>query len=217
MKKAPVKSKTAPASYPTLLAGIGSLLEQSRRSVARAANCFMTATYWEVGRRIVEFDQGGEKRAAYGEELLERLAEDLTARHGRGFGWRNLASMKLFFLSYPNILQTASAKLLSAGNRSILQTPPAKTEAIEISQTLSAKSSPDWLVLLQALSARFSLPWSPLLFRRRLARPLHARFAAEQSHGPRIPTRPPRREKARSRTRRRADAVGEGREKVAAA
>ena len=160
MKKTPVKSKASPTGYPTLLTGIGSLLEQSRHAVARAANCFMTATYWEVGRRIVEFDQAGKKRAEYGEALLKRLAEDLTARHGRGFGWRNLASMKLFFLSYPNILQTVSAKLLSAGNDSLLQTPSAKTEAMEILQTLSAKSSPDWLALLQALSARFPLPWS---------------------------------------------------------
>ena len=128
MKKTPVKSKASPTGYPTLLTGIGSLLEQSRHAVARAANCFMTATYWEVGRRIVEFDQAGKKRAEYGEALLKRLAEDLTARHGRGFGWRNLASMKLFFLSYPNILQTVSAK----------------TEAIDISQTLSAKSFPDF-------------------------------------------------------------------------
>jgi hypothetical protein len=48
-------------------------------------NALMTATYWEVGRRIVEFEQGGEKRAGYGEELLARLADDLTARFGRGF------------------------------------------------------------------------------------------------------------------------------------
>jgi hypothetical protein len=45
----------------------------------------MTATYWEIGRRILEFEQGGKKRAAYGEELLDKLATDLTARFGRGF------------------------------------------------------------------------------------------------------------------------------------
>ena len=46
-------AQTKPAAYPTLLTRIGALLEESRRAVVRAANCFMTATYWDVGRRIV--------------------------------------------------------------------------------------------------------------------------------------------------------------------
>ena len=59
---------------------IGQLLEAARRSSARAVNAFMTATYWDIGRRIVEFEQGGEKRAGYGEEVLRRLAHDLPTR-----------------------------------------------------------------------------------------------------------------------------------------
>jgi predicted nuclease of restriction endonuclease-like (RecB) superfamily len=175
MKKPAAKAKAA-SNYPALLTGIGAVLEQSRRAVVRAANCFMTATYWEIGRRIVEFEQGGKRRAEYGEELLKRLAEDLTARHGRGFGWRNLASMKLFYLSHSKILQTASAKLISGFGAEILQTLSAKSltgSESPISQTLSAKSlipisaplsrkSPaaDWVAFLQALATRFPLPWS---------------------------------------------------------
>jgi hypothetical protein len=56
------------------------LLENARRVSARAVNTIMTATYWEVGRRIVDFEQGGKKRAGYGEALLERLAADLIAK-----------------------------------------------------------------------------------------------------------------------------------------
>ncbi|HTJ98899.1 MAG TPA: DUF1016 N-terminal domain-containing protein [Bordetella sp.] len=52
----------------------------------------MTATYWEIGRRIVEFEQGGSDRTAYGDALIKRLGEDLSARFGRGFAWRNLTS-----------------------------------------------------------------------------------------------------------------------------
>ena len=53
---------------------------------ARAVNNnIITATFWEVGRRIVEFDQGGKARAEYGKTLMEELAKDLTVRHGRGF------------------------------------------------------------------------------------------------------------------------------------
>lgn len=76
MKKPATQPK--PAAYPKLITGIGTLLEESRRSVVRAANCFMTATYWEIGRRIVEFEQGGKRRAEYGDELLERLSREIT-------------------------------------------------------------------------------------------------------------------------------------------
>jgi len=50
----------------------------------------MTHTYWEVGRRIVEHEQHGKKRAVYGEALIERLALDLTGKFGRGFSQSNL-------------------------------------------------------------------------------------------------------------------------------
>jgi predicted nuclease of restriction endonuclease-like (RecB) superfamily len=70
----------------------------------------VTATYREVGRRLVEFEQGGRARAEYGEALLKRLAQDLTARHGRGFGVVNLSLMRRFYLAWPlaPILQTPS-------------------------------------------------------------------------------------------------------------
>jgi hypothetical protein len=55
VKKPATKNK--PVAYPALITGIGAQLEESRRAVVRAANCFMTATYWEVGRRIAEFEQ----------------------------------------------------------------------------------------------------------------------------------------------------------------
>ena len=62
--------------YDEVLSGVVELLEQARHAAARAVNTVMTATYWESGRRIVEFELGGEARAGYGEALLKRLAED---------------------------------------------------------------------------------------------------------------------------------------------
>jgi hypothetical protein len=61
----------------------------------------------------VEFEQGGERRAEYGEELLKRLAQDLSARLGRGFSRQNLQNMRLLYLSAPpdRIRQTLSGKL----------------------------------------------------------------------------------------------------------
>ena len=106
-------SLTSSAEYGGLIGGIAELLEVARRTAARTVNALMTATYWEIGRRIVEFEQGGEKRAEYGEGLMARLADDLTARFGRGFSRQNLQRFRLFYLSQPaeKICSTLSSKL----------------------------------------------------------------------------------------------------------
>ena len=106
------KMATIPENYNTIRAGIVELLKAARSSAARNVNTLMTATYWEIGRRIVQSEQAGEKRADYGELLIKRLAKDLSASFGRGFGPRNLAQMRSFYLawSHGKILQTLSAK-----------------------------------------------------------------------------------------------------------
>jgi len=86
--------------YVGLVTNLGRLLEVARHSSARAVNAVMTATYWDLGRQIVEFEQGGEKRAGYGEELLLRLATDLSRRFGRGFSYPNLNKFRQFYLAY---------------------------------------------------------------------------------------------------------------------
>src|SRR5438132_4934314 len=73
------------------------------------SNGILTAAYWDIGRRIVEFEQGGQARADYGERLIQRLAQDLSAQHGRGFSERNVWNMKAFYLGW-QILQTPSAE-----------------------------------------------------------------------------------------------------------
>jgi predicted nuclease of restriction endonuclease-like (RecB) superfamily len=101
-----------PIAYGEVHTGIVELLESARRAAARSINALMTASYWEIGRRIVEFEQGGKGRAKYGEALIERLANDLTHRFGRGFSADNLELMRLFYLTYPpaRISQTLSRK-----------------------------------------------------------------------------------------------------------
>lgn len=95
--------------YRDILYGISELLETARRHASRAVNSIMTATYWEIGKRIVEHEQGGMGRAVYGSALLKKLAADLSSRYGRGFSERNLEQMRLFYQLWP-ISQTASAK-----------------------------------------------------------------------------------------------------------
>jgi hypothetical protein len=144
---------SGPAEYGGLVTGIADLLEQARRTTARAVNSILTATYWEIGRRIVEFEQGGKARAEYGEALLVRLAGDLTAKFGRGFSKSNLFQMRGFFLGW-EIFQTPSGILearvrlseeifqtvsgISAGAE-IVQTPSAELATRSICQTVSGK------------------------------------------------------------------------------
>ena len=167
MSKKPTLGKSdSPAlrGYSDLLGGIGELLEAARRASARTVNAFMTATYWEVGRRVVEFEQGGEKRAGYGEGLLERLAQDLSNRIGRGFSRRNLQNMRQFYLAAPpdQIWQTVSGKSTEPG---IWQTPSANSSEIVAHpprkkfQALSGKSSA-LPFTLPILARVFPLPWS---------------------------------------------------------
>lgn len=132
-----------PAGYAGIHGGIVELLDAARQAAARSVNALMTASYWEVGRRIVEAEQQGKRRAGYGEQLMARLSADLTARFGRGFGVNNLENMRRFFLAYPvsEISQTLSGK--SGGGLSV-----------EKSQTVSGKLS------LTELAQVFTLPWS---------------------------------------------------------
>lgn len=100
------------SGYDAVLADVVALIDAGRRAVVRTSNVVMTTTYWGVGRRIVEEEQHGKARADYGLELVSRLAVDLTARFGRGFGQRNVFNMRAFYLAHraEKILQTASAK-----------------------------------------------------------------------------------------------------------
>ncbi len=84
--------------YEAVLTDVVGLVEAARHASARAVNSLITATYWSIGRRIVEQEQHGKARADYGAALVERLATDLTARFGRGSGRRNLLQMRAFFL-----------------------------------------------------------------------------------------------------------------------
>jgi hypothetical protein len=114
----------------------------------------MTATYWEIGRRIVEFEQGGAERAAYGDALVERLAKDLTQRFGRGFSRQNLWQMRAFFRAWPaqEICQVLSRK---SSLFDILQTPSRESTVGTTDPRLLHET-----VGLSALAEAFPLPWS---------------------------------------------------------
>jgi hypothetical protein len=147
-----VISQTPSAEYGGLIGGIAELLEAARRAAARSVNALMTATYWQIGRRIVEHEQGGEERAEYGEELLTKLSADLRARFGRGFSRFNLGRFPAFYLAFPDRETRATLSLespgekratvsLKSGEARIVQTPSGKSPAPPILSTLSIESS----------------------------------------------------------------------------
>jgi hypothetical protein len=98
--------RSAGPTYDAILADVVGLVDAARHAAVRSTNAVMAATYWAIGRRIVEHEQHGAERAGYGEELIVRLSSDLQSRFGRGFGRANLFQMRSFYLTYRNILQT---------------------------------------------------------------------------------------------------------------
>lgn len=84
-----------------LLSDLRQLIQQARQRVLRAVDLVQVQTCWEIGRHIVEFEQGGDERAAYGKRLLSRLSETLTQDFGKGFDDRNLRHMRAFYLAFP--------------------------------------------------------------------------------------------------------------------
>ena len=83
-----------------LFDAISRLIDESRRQVAKAVNTAMVYTYYGVGQYIVEFEQGGKERAAYGKEVLKRLSARLTEKYGKGWSEDNLENCRKLFLNY---------------------------------------------------------------------------------------------------------------------
>lgn len=89
---------------------IAALVNEAKKHLARSANVVMLASYWNIGRYIVEFEQEGNSKAKYGTALLSSLSKILRAKLGKGYSHPNLNNMRKFYLLYPNF-QTLSEKL----------------------------------------------------------------------------------------------------------
>ena len=104
----PADSLTPDPHMAQLLTNLGEIIRGGRQRALRAVDVVQVQTCWEVGRHIVEFEQGGETRAVYGQRLLLSLADALTAQFGKGFDERNLRNMRAFYVAFPirNALRT---------------------------------------------------------------------------------------------------------------
>jgi len=97
-------------TYKTLIDNIGTTLRRRKENAVKAVNQELIAANWEIGKHIVEFEQGGKETADYGSSLLSNLSKDLKLAYGKGFGKSNLYLFRKFYLTY-SIFQTLSGKL----------------------------------------------------------------------------------------------------------
>ena len=133
---------------------ISSLIEDSRKRVAKAVNTAMVYTYYGVGQYIVEFEQNGDYRAAYGKGVLNRLSAKLTGQFGKGWSVDTLENCRKFFQVY-SILSDNQTKSETLSRKS-------GNHSHEISETPSRKSD-------NRLS--FTLSWSHYLILMRIDNP----------------------------------------------
>src|SRR3990167_6114698 len=112
---------------PQLYQRIRQILESARTNVARSVNTTQVVAYWLIGREIVEEEQKGQKRAGYGETLLQDLAQRLKSDFGAGYSVHNLKFIRQFYLEYPALMNAgqigyavrsqSAIKLLPTGNQ----------------------------------------------------------------------------------------------------
>lgn len=98
------------SSSNSLYTQVSELIQEARKQVVSQVNTALLATYWNVGRLIVEDEQNSEHRAEYGKQVLKELSKRLTEAFGKGFSRANLQWMRLLYIKYP-ICQTLSSKL----------------------------------------------------------------------------------------------------------
>ena len=82
------------------LQNVSEILESARKNAKTAVNLAMVYAYYEVGRMIVEEEQHGENRAAYGKKILQELSDYLTENFGKGFSVGNLKNIRQFYKVY---------------------------------------------------------------------------------------------------------------------
>jgi len=148
MKK-PNTSMTASKATPlanaadALYAQIQDVLQRARQQAKRSVNQTMVLAYWQVGKLIVEHEQGGEDRAAYGAKTLQAMAQRLTAEFGSGFAVQSLRNYRQFYLTFPGdeIRSTPWSELGWSHIKTVMRVPdPAARQwyaAEAVSQTWS--------------------------------------------------------------------------------
>ena len=117
-----------PAPADTLHVELRALIASSRQRLARAVNAELTRLYWSVGQRLRTEVLGGADRAKYGDQLIQRVGDQLAQEFGRGFEAKNLRRMLQFAVAFPDTEKVASLMRHLSWTH-FLQLLPVKTDA----------------------------------------------------------------------------------------
>ena len=158
---------------------IRALIASARTTVARGVDLVQVHTNFEIGRRIVEHEQRGKGRAAYGKEVLKALSERLTREFGRGFSASNLAYMRSFYLVYQDrapILQSAIGKLA----------PTRKSQTVSDQSAIAQFATEQSIAAHRLPPCAFTLSWTHYLFLLGVKNPDERRFYEIEATTPRL-------------------------------
>ena len=123
---------------------IESLITEARQKIASVANTAQVYTYYEIGRYIIEDEQGGKVRAEYGKGVLKRVSERLTERLGKGWSVDTLENARNFYNIYAK-----SEPVVRKSDVSIKKSEPV------VRNLETTENRNQWL-----RNQRFTLPWS---------------------------------------------------------
>lgn len=119
-----------------LVSEIRLIIESARTNAVRSVDFCRVQMYWQIGRRIVEEEQGGQARAEYGKSLIKNLAKELEPEFGSGFGKRQLDYSKKFYLEFP-IVHTLYAQLNWSQYKWLLDIPDKNKREYYILETIN--------------------------------------------------------------------------------
>ena len=123
-------------SYSKLIESIGATLQKRRENAIQAVQRELVAANWEIGKYIVEYEQGGNEKAEYGSSLLEWLSKDLKLHFGKGFSQSKIYLCRKFYIEYP-IFQTVSGKLSWSHYSELLSISDLKSRTFYEQQTVN--------------------------------------------------------------------------------
>ena len=115
----------------TIITDVIAIIEEGRRKAYHAVNTSMVEAYWLAGKRIVEEEQQGKERAAYGQAVINNLSKELNRKFGSGYSPANLRNFRQFYLTFPEeeIYYTLCSKLTWSHNRLIMRVSDSKARA----------------------------------------------------------------------------------------
>jgi len=160
-RKTSTPAKAKPDGLTTLLTEVRQLVQSARRSISTIVDTFQVMTNFEIGRRIVEHEQKGAKRAAYGAELLKELSARLTEEFGKGFSKANLEYMRRFYLEWESrVLQISQQPAGQLPSLEIAQQPAGQLVPAKISQQPIGQLAVSQISEQPIRKSPFTLSWT---------------------------------------------------------